>query len=192
MEQVNKYCINLNIKLMPDVVILLQTAQDSHAGQLHVFKQFQSMKYAKSFDDYLKPFNVSICKTEIFYTPPGHVMPIHSDTPDLGKNHTKINWVFGDPGHKMYWWKPRDGVKLDQTPTDVGMVYTNYNMEDCDLLWTAEAGCPSMVNVGIPHNVYNSTKRGRWNISFTILDNDTNEILQWDKAEKVFASLAQG
>ena len=193
METINKYCIDLNVECFPDILTVLKAAQDQHKKYLNVFKHYENTGPYPHFSGFLNQYNVGIFSSEIFYSPPGYcALPIHTDSGDVEKNHCRFNWVFGGKGSKMYWWKPKEHFNTVPILTDAGTLYITYKEEQCDLLWEAEVGCPSLVNVGVAHSARNPTNEGRWNMSYMLTDLETNEILQWDKAEKIFASLAQG
>ncbi len=191
MDNVNKYCINLNLGVPPDISELLHRAQVHHKNRLDKYKHFEVMDLQGHTDAILRKFGARCGHQEIFYSPPGFEISIHTDNGEIGKDHCKINWVFGAPGSKMYWWNPKENSGPESLLTDINTKYLNFKKQDCDLLWSAEVGCPGLINAGIPHSMHNSTTEGRWCVSIMIVDLETNDILQWDKAERIFASLAQ-
>lgn len=192
MESTNRYCIDLKIEITSDILVALDEAQHHHREHLNKFKHFDSRaRFFPLVSKFLSQYNLGITHVEIFYTPPGFVLPIHTDDNETHNNHCKINWVFGLPGSTMSWWKPNQESIPDHRVTSIGTKYDFFSEEACNLLWSAEVGRPSLVNVGIPHSVFNNTEEGRWCISFMLTDLETNYILQWDKAEQIFASLAQ-
>lgn len=187
----NKYCLNLDIECFSDIRKSLEQAQHHHRHSLHKFKQFDISNPFQLNDTnaFLSKFNVSIQHAEIFYLPPQYELSIHIDDKDAGQNHSKINWIFGAAGSRMYWWEPNEGHAAKHYLTDIGTSYQVFDKQNCKEIWSAEVGCPSLVNVGVPHSVHNSTNEGRWCVSLMLGDNDTKFILQWDKAEQLFASL---
>lgn len=185
--------MNLNIGCFSDIRKTLEQAQHHHRHNLHKFKQFDISKpfQLNETSAFLSKFNVNVRHAEIFYLPPQFELSIHIDGGNAGQNHSKLNWIFGAAGSKMYWWEPKEGYAPKQYLTDIGTTYQVYEKQNCKEVWSAEVGCPGLVNVGVPHSVHNSTNDGRWCVSLLLGDMEADYHLQWDKAERIFASSVQ-
>ena len=124
-------------------------------------------------DEWHASLGLIINHTEVFYTPPGGELPIHSDETTLD-NHVKINVTWGPDEGTMRWWQSKNsfvstdyentksklkGVNDDVVDQFSEREHTNVlaNKDDCDLVWEACTNTPSLVNVGQLHSTYNPT-----------------------------------
>jgi hypothetical protein len=122
--------------------------------------------------------------SEIFYSPPWARTTIHAD--DIG-DLVKLNWIVGGKDSVMQWWKPN---------TEKAIVYTEHNgptirykRHEVSLIHSTEVKQPSMVQVGIPHNVLNKSE-DRWCISLIPVYKDTRARLSWQQGLDIFSRYA--
>lgn len=136
--------------------------------------------------NFLKTLNLSIRHAEAFYTPPGRFTSIHVDG-NYFDNHVKLNWVYGAPGAKMHWYVLKENVEPEIYNTVIDTKALFFKKENVDLVWSADIGLPSLVNVGGPHNIENNTTEGRWCLSLVLWDDVKNQRLDWYDSIKIFA-----
>jgi hypothetical protein len=182
----NQYCLNLNLNL--DVKCNFLKDFDITDVPSYGFKQFrisQSM-IDTNLVQFLRSRNIDISHVEVFYTLPGHRIPIHVDT-DTMDNHCKLNFVYGDAGSVMRWWRPKNpNAELKYQLTPVGTQYLYFDKDDCDLIWESQVGCPGLVNAGQPHSMFNCTNSARWAVSLVLYDLNKSCLLDWNDAADIF------
>jgi hypothetical protein len=122
-------------------------------------------KLPKSFTEWFESAfdNLCIGDCEIFYTPPGAKHPPHSDGFYPFIDLVKINYVFDNNDAMMHWHQlPKDYV-IDATYTGYKTTVTYVPESDTTIAHSAKIEKPSLVNVGVPHSVDNSSnEQGRW------------------------------
>jgi hypothetical protein len=91
---------------------------------------------------------------EIFYSPPHLFSGIHVD---IGHgDRMKINWIFGGERSTMNWYRLKDTVS-PRIPdkSKINTLYVPYDLTEVDLVYTEQLANPSIVQVGVPHNITN-------------------------------------
>ena len=161
----------------------------------------------ESMHEWHKSLGLIVRHTEIFYTPPGGSLPIHSDEPSI-TNHVKINMTWGPAEGVTRWWKSntttvndgREGAKevLDgyKDETVDNFSYREHrvlvaNQKDCDLVYQANTNKPSLVNVGQLHDTYNPTTQGRWTICFVPCV-EGEKYIYWNEAQEIYKDFIIG
>ena len=139
-------------------------------------------------EDWFNDLGLTLFIKEVFYTPPGGKIPIHTDHASY-TNHAKINMTWGPDQGVTQWWKSDKVVKKSFQGTGQ---YTNEqhhnlwaNEEDCELLYEANTNRPSLVNVGVLHGTSNPTSQGRWTLCFVPV-NQAGQFLHWNSALDIF------
>jgi hypothetical protein len=106
----------------------------------------------------LNEVGLGINWTECFYTDPTlHTYDfdkLHIDSPG-GGDYIKLNWIYGGKESKMIWGKPIGGIEKPLQISAAGTKYREYSTAELDIVHSQEVGFPSIVQVGIPHTVYN-------------------------------------
>jgi hypothetical protein len=111
--------------------------------------------------------------SELFFVPPFINSTIHAD--EVG-DIIKFNWIFGGKDSVMQWWQPK--VEKPVVYTEHKSPTIRYTRNEVDLVHSATVKQPSMVQVGIPHNVKNKTEN-RWCVSVIPLFKTTRKRLTW-------------
>jgi hypothetical protein len=128
---------------------------------------------------------LQIYRVELFYGPKDfpYTMGIHTDRGygDWGK----INWVFGGDGCEMFWYRPLSAEHRAIKETAVHSNYNLYEPHEVKTLCSAKITTPSIVQVGIPHNIVNPGKE-RWCYSMVINDPETNNMVTFGRLKKAF------
>jgi hypothetical protein len=103
----------------------------------------------------LERYNVHISYAESFYSKTHFVQPIHTD--NLGGDYVKINYIYGGKDSVMKWYKPIIGIDhpSEEFSPLIQTSYMPWQPEQVECIQTAHVGFPSIVQVGIPHNVVN-------------------------------------
>lgn len=122
--------------------------------------------------------------SEIFFTPPMAHTTVHAD--DHG-DIIKLNWIIGGRGSVMQWWKPR--IENPIVYTEHNGPTIRYKINEVSLLHAAEIKQPSMVQVGIPHNVLNGGEN-RWCISLIPVTKTDRSRLTWNQGLEIFGRYA--
>ena len=143
----------------------------------------------KELIDWLSSLQIKIGKAELFHLKSNpanegeyNKLPIHLDDEDFD-NHVKINFVYCNTPSKMNWFVCKDPSKLKCLKTPTGTDYILAEEEDCELLYSAQVGQPSLVNVGMLHNI-SAVDSERYCFSFPLIKD--NKPLCWNQAEEIF------
>lgn len=142
-------CVNLNLDINP-----LREGLDINSygtDKQHIKVSLNDINHDLIL--LLASLNLTGVWAEVFYTPPGQVTKIHVD--DAGGDYTKLNYVFGGKDSLMYWWQQKTGVSNVAEDTEIDSQYTIYKTTDVDLIDQRSVKFPSLVQVGIPHNIEN-------------------------------------
>lgn len=102
--------------------------------------------------------NLTLMSAALFVLQEGESGPVHADGKKLG-DYAKINWSY-NTDHVMNWYKEKTNEQhIFQRESDDEKItsrpYVSYNNEDVDLISSEPIGFPSIVQVGVPHNVTN-------------------------------------
>lgn len=139
------------------------------------------------FADWLKSLGVRLtCGEQLLLKPDGiSKYNIHVDGTML-RRFIKMNFVYCDTPHYMNWYKIKPGKELQTIIPPVGLPYSECLPEDCDLVYTATVGKPSLVNVMELHDV-SQVKSERYCFSFLLFKlSETPTPLTWADAEEIF------
>ena len=107
--------------------------------------------------------NLCIGDCELFYTPAHAEHPMHSDGYQPFIDFVKINYVFGGDNSLMHWYTLPDNYVIEKENTVYNTTVTYIPTIAGNRVYSAKIGQPSLVNVGQPHSVDNSTNSNdRW------------------------------
>lgn len=107
--------------------------------------------------------NIFIKDWEVFYTPPGGILPIHSDGIQPFIDFIKFNYVYDGESSIMSWYELQQDIKLDSDHTGIDTSYTPIKENQVDLIYEINMTKPSLINAGKPHGMSNSKNdKGRW------------------------------
>lgn len=126
--------------------------------------------------DFLAEIGLHVYYCEMFYSKPNFFSQIHIDANATRRDFTKINWVFGGEDSVMHWYKPKHDTDrpVEYIPASK-LPYSSYQHHEVDLLYSANLKTPSVVQVGIPHNITNPVE-DRYCISLALATNKDNTI----------------
>lgn len=170
----SRFCVNLRLPVeVPKSLVVL--VPDPPTLQQFALK---TSALPAALHELLARYNIELKKPDLFFTPPGKHLGIHSDV-DGVVPITKLNWCYGAEGSYMTWWKPIAPGKKKYT--GVNTPYLKYVIEDCQKVVSAPIGSPSIVDARTPHSVTNLTTESRWVLSCTL----------WDKGRNTYLTMAE-
>ena len=133
----------------------------------------------------IQTHDIEVYRVELFYGPENlpYTMGIHTDRSygDWGK----INWVFGGAGSQMHWYKPLSSASREVKATAVHSNYNLFEPEEVRLIYSATISSPSIVQVGLPHNI-TTPGNERWCYSMVMRDKHTNDNVTFHRLKKIF------
>lgn len=116
--------------------------------------------------------NLKINLVEVFYSRPFLTSGIHIDS--SGGDINKINWVFGGAECEMNWYSVNQHSAAKEIKnTMIGTDYLQFATNEVTLEASKVLHSPSLVHVGIPHNVQNKSQ-DRWCVSVVYKTKDTD------------------
>ena len=168
---------NLNLDINPII---------EKENLLDIFKSAYQIRLPSSLINpklvnFLLSKKIKIKHSETFYSTPFFVQPIHTDV--LGGDIAKLNFVFGGKDSIMNWYKIKPNINVPNKVTGAGTLYSEYTLDQVDLIETAEIKMPCLVQVGVPHNIINDSEI-RICVSL-ILGNLDNEILTMSESTEL-------
>jgi hypothetical protein len=178
----NIYCnhLNLGFELNLDYVKNLQHIHENRSTVLH--HQVPQEYYDPQLVDLLDSVNMYIWVAEVFYTPPNSTLGLHIDGPEVF-SFGKLNWVVGAIDSTMAWYQLKDPeYPIITGKTNFGITYGKVEIDQCELVWKDQIGCPSLVEAGQFHMIDNHNSMGRWCLSHAMGDKDTCGLVPWAEA----------
>ena len=184
----NNFCIDLNLSIDPLCVDV------NTLPKLNYNKLDQKKYINPELIDFFKSMSLEIEHVATFFTPKNfQFSKIHIDNSGYKystypNNQAKINWIYGGKDSLMNWYKLKPGSKLFHKPI-LGFKqqdsYIDCNKEDVDLIHSQAVNFPSIVHVGIPHNITNYNEP-RLCLTMVIKDTYSNTRLSFDQLVGVF------
>jgi hypothetical protein len=129
---------------------------------------------------FLSTLNLTIGWAEIFYTRPWAFTGIHTD--NYGGDYIKLNYIFGGRNSVMCWWKQKDNVSNAPSKTVVDSSYVAFKIQEVDLIDKQPVKFPSIVQVGIPHNIKNF-EEPRYCLSLVLRKQDYTRLTMAESVE---------
>jgi len=143
--------------------------------------------------DWLAISDIYISWSECFILDPNRrsSWDIHIDNALTDSEQIKMNFVYCDTTSSMNWFKLKEGRKTLLATTSIGSKYYRAEDADCDLVYSAEIGKPSIVNASILHTISPVTSI-RHCYSFSMCRISTNQFLTWNDATEIFGDFIVG
>jgi hypothetical protein len=137
--------------------------------------------------EWISSLGLTIGGAEVFHLEPNdpnypNCLPIHSDSSEFD-DHVKMNFVYSDSAATMNWYEYKDADLLETLTTPIGTGYVTTSRDNCELVYSAEVGKPSLVNTGMLHDI-SPIASTRWCFSFPLWKNGRR--LTWDLAVEIF------
>lgn len=176
----NNFCVAINLPNPCTKPV------EDYGTDPHVFVPLTDI--SPEFMSILNSRGLDLLLAELFYNPPRKISKIHVDA--LGGNYSKINFVYGGKKSLMCWYTINDGVpKRDEVDyTSIDTRSYNYSLEEVTLRHRQTLHSPSIVQVGIPHNIINAFEP-RWCLSLVIVNNKSRRRVSMQDTLKIFHDL---
>ena len=130
--------------------------------------RFDVNKLNFDFTEYLKKLNLYISLAEIFYTSPNSTTGIHLDV--RHDDIIKLNYIYGGHGSQMCWYTTNNQTNGEKKITAINSNYIAFMPEQVTLAYTDNLNEPSIVQVGVPHNIVNG-QQDRYCLSLVLTEN---------------------
>ena len=171
-------CIDLNL----EIPLLVDPSLVTTTG---LMKQHKRVSIDSINPDLIKLFHskgLSLTFAESFYTPKITISTIHEDGEE-NNDVLKINWVYGGEGSTMNWYEPIEEPVWKKTV--IGVDYKFYSPDKVRLIHSQAVGRPSLLQVGIPHNV-TTGDANRFCVSVLPFDMSTNGYITFEQGTELF------
>jgi hypothetical protein len=155
-------CIDLNLQTNP-----LREGLDINSFGTASHTKISLTDINPDLISFLATLKITIAWAELFYTEPFAFTGIHID--NFGGDYTKLNYIFGGRNSYMCWWKPKLNAPMNRCKTIVDTNYIGFKPEEVDLIDQQPVKFPSIVQVGIPHNIQNF-EEPRYCLSLVLLN----------------------
>jgi len=171
-------CVNINLDINP----LREGLDINSYGTEYIRLSLADIN--DELISFLNTLNLIIVWIELFYTPSFYFTNIHTDVDDgaIAGDYTKLNYVFGGKNSLMYWWKQKPGVSNTAGDTPIGSQCIRYKASEVDLIDEQQVQFPSIVQVGIPHNIRNF-KEPRYCLSLVLRKQDATRLTMAESIE---------
>jgi hypothetical protein len=155
---VNKYCAYLNIpvSLFKEHIDPFQLPKITH------FKLDKDEVINNELTNWFTSVKLEILLVEAFYRPPNNIGGIHTDS--VGGDYTKLNWQFGGKDSVMNWYSETTPNVQKRSITPIGTNSISYDDTTLTKIHSQPIQNPSLVQVGVPHNIENFLEE-RWVVS---------------------------
>jgi len=101
----------------------------------------------------LYKLKLKIQLVELFYTNSYSFTTVHTD--GAGGDYTKMNFIYGGKDSKMIWYCVKSDIQKSINSTNIGTPYIGYELTEVDLIEECSVKFPSIIQVGVPHNILN-------------------------------------
>ena len=203
----NKYHRNLELPNYVPNVDFTQWKSDGYKWlEFHKTLKLHQLNNPQ-FVNFLHSLEMTSLWIEVFYTPPKEDGIIHSDNTEW-EDWAKIVFQYGAKGSTMRWWDSKNVLNLstsieqisEETVAEIseyknrkydrtidhyhGRIFYSHE-KDSTLLYEAEIGSSSLVNVGVLHSSHNPTNEKRFVITVALFDLNGNRILFDDALQRL-------
>jgi hypothetical protein len=197
MTHQNRYhrYLNLTEEYIPNVNLSQWETQDLQWVEFHKDLHLQDLNNQK-FIDWLSFFDLTSYWIEVFYTPSGENGIIHSDNTEY-LDWAKIVFQYGAKGSTMRWWKSDQTQEVSTSLEERSEYDKSYRTDEhyhgqvlvslpevSELVYEAEIGKASLVNVGPLHSSHNPTDEPRFVVTVALFYPDGTRVL-WDDALRI-------
>jgi hypothetical protein len=177
----NNFCYALNLPFCLNDSWLLEQKQTISGMTRIVNCVMPRDRYDAKLIDWCRSVSIEIAQIELIYTPANGWGKPHIDLHKL-KDLCKINWVYGGEGSVMNWYSVKSDRSGSIVNNSVSTFITTFHTDDLNKIYGCCVRGPTLLKVGIPHNVENTSDQERWAISATFRDADSGQLLDFDTA----------
>lgn len=173
------YCVNLHFDYDPIInkeKILVPPKHHVYMSMLNLFEVVS----AKFILDITKTGVTFSNNAELFYTQKDKNGILHRDISLTGPDavmkdddYVKINFMLGGQHSLMNWYMPNtDAVAIKSNSYNTGAPAERFSISDVSHVHSATIGYPSLVQVGIPHDITNNLVEDRFVICLVPIFNN--------------------
>jgi hypothetical protein len=143
----NTYCVSLNFNIPPLRENIVLSPHSDHIKKLNL--KLINPKLTSIFDK----LNVSVGSLQHLSYPPYFTGTIHID--NEGGDYIKCNWIYQGSNSIVNWYEPIDTIIKPANVISREYQFIKYDKSEVKLLYSQSVTLPSLIQVGIPHNVIN-------------------------------------
>jgi hypothetical protein len=177
----NKYCASLSIpfSLFKEGIDPYQMPKVNH------FKLNKNEVLSDDLQNWFTCLKLKISLVEVFYSPPNKIGGIHVD--GGGGDYTKLNWQFGGKDSVMNWYSETTPNSGKRKITPLGGSYISFDDDTVIKAHSQSIQNPSLVQVGVPHNIENFLEDRRV-VSVVYKHDIPNDSIRptWDESILIF------
>ena len=175
----NIYCNNLNFNQQPfdEWFDYTKLSKDIHSILPVNLLNLNYVEFLKSVGIFVSWIDVFYKKASELKANGIHTDDFGRDCPDENKggDYVKINYIYGGKDSIMQWWKPNiSSVNKMPLISSGGRPYLPYTEDEVDLVYESPLRGPSLVQVGVPHSIYNPIEE-RWAVCFVLRNTTTQK-----------------
>lgn len=142
--------LNLNIPLFKDGKSI------DDIPKSHIFTLNREEFLNKELLSFFDSLNLKITFAETFFKGSGHRGHVHVDS--LGGDYIKLNWIYGSGESQMCWYEILDKKDKPVNITSTKTQSIHYTLDEVKEIERTKIYNPTIVQVGIPHNIIDVTK----------------------------------
>jgi hypothetical protein len=175
----NSFCIDINLDISP-----LRDEIDINSFPKEYWNTIPISDINPKLIIFLMRHGLGLPKAATFYSEGEIVHPIHIDGASVS-DMVKINWAYGD-NHTMNWYST--AINKQASTENIDRTYIYYKSSEVKLIHSQKVDCPSLVQVGVPHNVINYSGSRRC-ISVALFHIHTNQHVTMQEALTLFSKI---
>jgi hypothetical protein len=181
----NEFCYSLKLPFNLDTTWLAEQQLRISGSPRIVNIAVPQDRHDSALVSWCHTVGIEIAQQELIYTPAGGWGKPHVDLAQFS-NLCKINWVFGGGGSVMNWYQVRSDYQGETVSNTVNTFYRTFHTDHLEQIYSSAVAGPTLLNVGIPHNVENPGSQERWAITTVFKNTATGTLLMFrDAAEKL-------
>jgi len=177
--------LKLDLQPLKEDIDCLDYLQSIHKHTLQLVKHNLNLLNTNLLE-LLQNIGIHIVHVESFFTLPNTETTPHIDI--YPGDLTKLNFIYLGQGSTMNWYNPRPGHSIKKSITSIGTPYFYADIQDIEKMHCANLQGPSIVQVGVLHNISNA-QEDRYCISCVIVNKNRQRLTYKDALER-FANYA--
>lgn len=169
----NQYCVPLSTDINPCKKDLMDPATYNVDLTKLSHRMIPLEDITDEYKSFLQAHGLELILVELFYNPPRKITSVHTDV--AGGDFSKINFVYQGDKSLMCWYDLKDSTQAPDVKTNViNRSVLDYNRDEVLLAHKEHVRSPSIVQVGIPHNIIVFAEP-RWCVSTVFVKTDTKK-----------------
>jgi hypothetical protein len=169
--------LNLNISLFKDEKSI------DDIPKIHIFTLNHEEFLSKELLSFFNSLNLKIIFVVTFFKSADHRGGIHVDS--LGGDYIKLNWIYGSGESQMCWYEILDKKDKPINITSTKTKSISYSFNEVKEIERTKIHNPTIVQVGIPHNIIDVTE-DRLCVSLIPIHKFTNKRVTMEESLIIF------